>query len=247
MITCPDKNQLNLVAENLFFLERSKLNCNHLHFPGNVLKRMPESDPGHWQGDPQAFLTGSEKVDAPPEPQLALRPWQVNSVLLEGVWLERSLRCFFFFPGGLSGERAVGHMTQDNCCLPQVLGDLTHLSWLNGIKRLEKQEMCREQCCNIGAIPGCQWQPSRLPTRVDTRAPDTLTSAIEPAGVLTPEQGPKAQLALRAEKERDWKMAARGPTAQPSLTHFPYRLWAFSNTSGLHLSSLSLLDSHFPS
>lgn len=106
MIPCPDKNQFSLKAESLFFLKRSRLNCSRLYFPGNVLKRMPESHPGHPQGDPHAFLTGSEKLDAPPELLLALRPWQASSVLLEGVWLERSSD--FFFPGGLSGERLWG-------------------------------------------------------------------------------------------------------------------------------------------
>lgn len=107
-------------------------------------------------------------------------------------------------------------MTQGNCCLPRVLGDLTHLSWLNGIKRLEKQETPENSAAHWSRSR-CQSQPSRLPTfpPVDTRAPDTLTSAAEPAGVLTPEEGPKAQLALRAERERDWKMAGCVGSQEP--------------------------------
>lgn len=174
MITCPVENQFNLLAESLFFLKRSRVNCSNLYFPGKVLKRMPESDRGHPQGDSPGLLNWEwKKWVRPLNPSCSATLASQFCPAGRGV-VGKELG--FFFPGGLSGERTVGHMTQDNCRLPQVLGDLTHLSWLNGIKRLEKQEARGEQCCNVGAVPGCQW-PSRLRTHRSTRAPGTLTSA----------------------------------------------------------------------
>lgn len=115
-------------------------------------------------------------------------------------------------------------MTQGNCCLPRDLRDLTHLSWLNGIKRLEKQETLENSAAHRShsRLSAAALQAPHTP--VDTRASDILASAAEPAGVLTPEEGPKAQLALRAERERDWKVAGCVGSQEPHNSAEPHPL-----------------------